>query len=167
MRGAAAENVARRRDFQAGRAIQLADGQEWTFPSPRDGSGLVLGCADDEYYGLIRALVEAENEHERLLAELAMAIFLLLLNYDLAPEDLEFLLTFSPGSSQLRDLQQQFRALAADHLDHAYGIVSPRPGDKAQADCPRPTLTPLLPRLRAIWQSRRWPVASHQGEVLS
>jgi hypothetical protein len=167
MRRPSAEHLSRRGDFQPGRAIELADGQEWTFPSPDGGSRIAFDCADEEYHGLIRAVAEAENHHERLLAELALAIFLLRLNYDLGSEDLEFLLTFPPDSAQLRNSQQQFRALAADHFEHVIGAASPSSSNEAPADRRRPTLIPVLPRLRALWRLRRWPLASRRGEVLS
>jgi hypothetical protein len=167
MRGTAVEDLTRRCNFQPGRAIRLADGQEWVFPCPASGSDRAFGHADEEYHGLLRAIREAADERERLLCELAIAIFLLRLNYTLTAEDLEFLFTFPSGSSELRESQRQFRSLAAQHRRYFGGAAFPASEEDERAEPPRPSAVSLLPRLRTLWRSRRWPMASGQGEVLS
>jgi hypothetical protein len=109
------ELLSRRREFRAGRQIQLADGQWWTFPAPGDGAGIDVEERGD-YQGLIRAVLEAEDGSERLLAELALAIHLIGVNYKLSPENLAFLLTFPRGSKELAESQHAFSELAREHI---------------------------------------------------
>ena len=82
------ELSSRRSRFQPGTTICLANDQEWTFPAPTADSEFAVESAEAEYLGLIHAVQEAEDQSERRLAELALAIFLIGLNYDLSPTDL-------------------------------------------------------------------------------
>ena len=100
------ELLCRRPNFRAGREIKLADGRRWTFPAPQDRAGSPDGDLDDEYVGLLRVIWEAEDIHERRLAELALAIYLIELNYQLSPAQLEFLFTYRSGSPELADSQR-------------------------------------------------------------
>ena len=75
------ELSSRRSSIQAGNLISLANDQEWTFPAPTADSEFAVEAAGTEYLGLIRAIMEAEDQSDRRLAELAMAIFLVGLNY--------------------------------------------------------------------------------------
>jgi hypothetical protein len=59
---------------------------------------------------------EAEDQSERRLAELALAIFLIGLNYELSSTDLANLFTFQPRSQELADSQHAFELLARDHV---------------------------------------------------
>jgi hypothetical protein len=167
MKVAATESLNRSCDFQPGRGIELADGQAWIFPCPSEGTSISVGSARDEYYGLIRAIAEAEDKGERQMADLAMAIFLLRLNYRLTSEDLQYLFTFPSDSERLRNSQVAFRALATDHLRHECESAPATTSDAEQEGRIRPGALPLFHRLRALWRLRRWPVASRQGEVLS
>ena len=73
-----------------------------------------------EYSNLIRAILEAEDDAERNLAELAFAILLLAHNYRLSPPDYESLLgsnsEFAGGRSG-RNWQETFHRIAQDHVD--------------------------------------------------
>src|SRR5262245_36529215 len=98
------ENALRRPDFLGGIPIRFADDQAWTLPEPPPGApgekrfldnGTGLG---PDYEAAVAAVLEAEDEPERLRAELALTILLLGRNYNLAPEDFQALLTF-PRSS--------------------------------------------------------------------
>ena len=70
------ELSSRRSSIQAGNLISLANDQEWTFPAPTADSEFAVEAAGTEYLGLIRAIMEAADQSDRRLAELAMAIFL-------------------------------------------------------------------------------------------
>lgn len=50
------------------------------------------------------------------MAELALAIFLIGLNYNLSSSDLTRLFTFQPRSQKLANSQHAFESLARDHL---------------------------------------------------
>jgi len=84
----------RRSRFQPGTPICLANDQEWTLPAPTADSEFAVESAEAEYLGLIHAVQEAEDQSERRLAELALAIFLIGLNYQLSSTDLANLFTF-------------------------------------------------------------------------
>jgi len=131
------ELLSRRRAFRAGRQIRLADGQHWTFPAPRDGAG---SGSDDvevrrEYQGLIRAILESEYESDRKLAELALAIHLIEMNYHLAPAGLASLFTFPRGSEAIGESQREFEELAREHI-------------RSEMDLREPTI-PAQPPIRA------------------
>jgi len=110
------ELSSRRSRFQPGNPICLANDQEWTLPAPAEDSEFVVGSAEAEYLGLIHAVQEAEDQSERRLAELALAIFLIGLNYQLSSSDLANLFTFQPRSQKLADSQHAFESLARDHI---------------------------------------------------
>ncbi len=110
------ELSSRRSSIQAGNLISLANDQEWTFPAPTADSEFAVEAAGTEYLGLIRAIMEAEDQSDRRLAELAMAIFLVGLNYQLNSTKLANMFTFQPRSQKLADSQQAFESLARDHI---------------------------------------------------
>jgi hypothetical protein len=146
----------RRQNFQPGTEIRLADGQVWTFPSAVGVSGGASDAAHREYLGLIRVHREAEDRAEQTLAELAIAIFLIGLNYQLDAPDLQRLFSFPAASPTLTESQEAFRALAYEHL-RSFEEASP----EFQAD--RSTKRPISGRLvrgtswlRNFRSSRRW-----------
>jgi hypothetical protein len=106
----------RRSQFQPGTPICLANHQEWIFPAPTADSEFAVESAGAEYLGLLQAVQEAEDQSERRLAELALAIFLIGLNYQLSATDLKHLFTFQPRSQELADSQHAFESLARDHI---------------------------------------------------
>ena len=110
------ELSSRRSRFQSGIPICLANGQEWTFPAPAVDSEFALESAEAEYLGLIHVVQEAEDQSERRLAELALAIFLIGLNYELSSTELANLFTFQPCSQELTNSQHAFESLARDHI---------------------------------------------------
>jgi hypothetical protein len=99
-----------------GTPICLANDQEWIFPAPTADSVLPAELAGNEYLGLIQAVREAEDRSEQRLAELALAIFLIGLNYQLNSMDLVILFTFPPESQELADSQLAFESLAHEHV---------------------------------------------------
>jgi hypothetical protein len=145
------EHSLRRPGFRPGTPIRLADGQEWVFPGPGELSapeggrtaGEPAGAADPAYGGLIDALCEAEDEPDRLRAELALGIFLLGCNYALGPGDYQRLLQAPRGAT----VQQAFRDLANDHAWHN---LKARPQRRASA-APRRC---SLDWLRAVFRRR-------------
>jgi hypothetical protein len=106
----------RRSRFRPGTPIRLANDQEWTFPAPTADSEFAVESGEAEYLGLIHALLESEDQGERRLAELALAIFLIGLNYELSSSELASLFTFRPRSHELADSQHAFESLARDHI---------------------------------------------------
>src|SRR5208337_244032 len=109
-----------------GNPICLANDQEWTFPAPRADSEFAVESAEAEYLGLIQTVQEAEDQSERQLAELALAIFLIRLNYELSSTDLANLFTFQPRSQELVDSQHAFESLARDHVVWLARLDGPR-----------------------------------------
>jgi len=84
-----------------------------------DGGGDPRGTPspfDADYEGLIAGIREAEDDSERLRAELAFLLYLLSWNYDLSPEHFGQLLLFPADSPDLAELQRAFREVALDHL---------------------------------------------------
>src|SRR3954454_218699 len=114
------EYVLRRPGFHPGHAIRMADGQEWTLPGPG-----CPGISGAEYESLLAGLSEAEDEPERLRAELALAIYLLDRNYRLTPEDFTSLLGCPADDDRLARLQAGFRAAAAAHASHGRADLPP------------------------------------------
>lgn len=96
----------RRPDYRGGVPVKLADGQLWAFARPE----VVFVPADNEdgfdedwnlgpdYRALIVAAQNASDGGGIIKAELALARYLLCLNYDLTTEDLRGLLRFSYGA---------------------------------------------------------------------
>ena len=112
------ERELRRPDFRPGLPIRLADGQSWTFPDPPDRAGEDTARFDPEYRALVAALLEAEDDVERLRTELALAIHLLARNYDLRPADYAGILEYPPSAPGLGALQRALHAVALEHLRH-------------------------------------------------
>jgi hypothetical protein len=112
------ETQFRRSDFLGGLAVRLADGRGWFFAGPGEisASGEPLRA---EVEALLTEIAEAEDEADRLRGELALAIRLLSLNYDLTPDDYSRLLACPAGQPGLSELQIAFRDLA---LRHAQGL---------------------------------------------
>jgi hypothetical protein len=121
------ELALRRRNFMSGLPIQLADGQPWEFPIdlsiatslPDEHS--VSRSSDEvalrtEVRALLEAVATAEDEHDRLKSELALAICLLTRNYHLEASDLQELLECGAGDPRTRTMQQSFHELAELHL---------------------------------------------------
>ena len=105
------EGNVRRPDFRGGRPIRLADGQEWRLPGPRELAH-ATGRDRDDVVATLSMIAEAEDETERLRAELALAIQLLSLNYDLIPGDYSPLLGGLAGSANLAAIQADIHDLA-------------------------------------------------------
>ena len=148
--GVVDELLSRRREYRAGRQIRLADGQYWTFPAPGDREGIAVEDRD-EYQGFIRAVLEAEDGSERLLAELALAIHLIGVNYKLSSENLAFLLTFPRGSKELAESQRAFAELAREHIQSEMNtrgrtLATPAPIQ------PRARHIRPLAWLRSVWR---------------
>jgi hypothetical protein len=131
------ERLNRRPSFRDGVNIRLADGQFWTLPAPQKPSESRYESFGTEYTDIIHALMEVNDRSEQRLGELALAIFLLGLNYSLSPSDYECLLGFSPESPELTAVQLTFHRIAQDHLHSfldASGVswdstqVAPAPG---------------------------------------
>jgi hypothetical protein len=131
------ERLNRCPSFRDGVDIRLADGQFWTLPAPPKTSESRYESFGTEYTDIIHALMEVNDRSEQRLAELALAIFLLGLNYSLSPSDYECLLGFSPESPELTTVQLTFHRIAQDHLHSfldASGVswdstqVAPAPG---------------------------------------
>ncbi len=161
------ELSSRRSRFQPGTPICLANDQEWTFPAPTADSEFAVESAEAEYLGLIHAVQEAEDQSERRLVELALAIFLIGLNYQLSSTDLANLFTFQPRSQELADSQHAFELLARNHI-----LSLARRGEP-----PLPVLFPSAERrppgrralawLRSRGLLRKWLPRSRNGEALS
>jgi hypothetical protein len=156
------EALSRRADFRDGRKIRLADGQTWSMPPPPNASEWGSPPFDAVYTGLVSAIAEAETRHERHLAELSLAIFLLGHNYCLDPQDYEQLLSFSPDSADLTEWQSAFRNLAQEHLHCSHdasrltlddGPTLPQPGRFYR----------LLAWFRDHLPSRWWVIRSRVG----
>ena len=114
--GVVDELTSRRSRFQSGTPIVLANNQKWLFPAPTADSEFPVDSGGAEYLGLICAVQEAEDQNERRLAELALAIYLIGLNYELSSAELASLFTFPPRSRELAASQQAFESLARDHV---------------------------------------------------
>jgi hypothetical protein len=111
------ERALRRQDFLHGTPIRLADGQWWSFPAPTEA----IGAGHPDYDDTVAMIPEAEDEVERVRAELALAICLLERNYDLPPGGLLALLCYAPDNPALAEVQRAFRRVAHEH------VIQPRP----------------------------------------
>jgi hypothetical protein len=80
--------------FRKGSKLRLADNRLWTLPAPPYDSRGGPAPFRIEHAGLLKAIVEADYDFERRLAELAFVVFLLGENYALSPADYERLLAF-------------------------------------------------------------------------
>lgn len=115
------EKSHRREGFLPGTTVPLADGGFWILPSAPSKSIATTRFGTD-YDSLLEAITVAEDEPERLRAELALAIHLLSLNYELEPEDYKAILAFPPNSSALHDAQHVFRSVAQEHIAIRRGV---------------------------------------------
>jgi len=161
------ELSSRRSRFQPGTPICLANDQEWTFPAPTTDSEFAVEGAGVEYLGLIHAVQEAEDESERRLAELALAIFLIGLNYQLNSTDLATLFTFQPRSPELVNSQDAFESLARDHILSLARRGEPHLPVPSPSAARRPPGHRALAWLRSRWLMRKWLPNSRNGEALS
>ncbi len=160
-----AELLSRCSDFQAGREIRLADDQPWIFPAPAENASFAVED-DADYRGLIRAIREAENRSERLMAELALALFLFRQNYRVSPAELEFLFTFPPESRELASSQHAFGMLAQDHLHALYGQEIPSLAASVVNEPWQAGWPGLLGWLRSFWPIRGWFVNSRKSGAM-
>jgi len=96
--------------FVKGKGIRLADGQTWWLPERSSDP------VDDEYDAVLDLLTQCEDHAETLRAELAMTIFLLKRNYDLALDELCFLLKYRENDSALAKMQEEVHAFALEQL---------------------------------------------------
>ena len=99
---------------------------------------------------------EAEDQSERRLAELALAIFLIGLNYELSSTDLVNLFTFQPRSQELTNSQHAFESLARDHilsLARRGKLPLPAPSPSAER---QPPGRRILAWLRSRGLMRKW-----------
>ena len=124
------EEVALRRpDFLPGSPVRLADGRWWTLPDPPrpDARGAAApggwsGFGPD-YAATVAAVGQAEDEAERRRAELALAICLLVRNYDLTADTLCALLGDHPGDPSPAAMQEAFHQVAQEHARSARASV--------------------------------------------
>ena len=147
------EKSLRRPDFLPGCAVRMADGQVWSLPKAPDpyagtadaGTSPFAdgGVLDREYQATIAAVLDAEDEAERLRAELALAILLLTRNYKLRPADYQELLCDRPGSPVIASLQEAFHAVALEHARHFRR--------RADAESVHGQWRRILPRLTHLW----------------
>jgi hypothetical protein len=102
------EQSLRRPGFAQGFPVTMADNQTWWLPRPRMifrptfidgkvgiGGGATFGPEFEGDMAILRRDVAVEPE-EYLRAKFAMAVQLLVLNYDLKPDDLEDLVVLEP-----------------------------------------------------------------------
>ncbi|MFO0892959.1 MAG: hypothetical protein U0790_27960 [Isosphaeraceae bacterium] len=122
------ERDRRRTTFQEGMRLPLADRQAWTFPAPEDTPALLDDALRREYSDLLMAHCEAEDQAEKRIAELSLAIFLIGLNYELDARELQSLFTFTPGSDAASEAMETFQLLAADHVRYASNGPGGDPG---------------------------------------
>jgi hypothetical protein len=106
----------RRSRFREGSSSRLADDQLWTLPAPADVSRGGPTPFRIEYTGLLNAIVEAEDDSERRLAELAFVVFMLGENYSLSPADYERLLSFTPQTAKSSAWQLALQDIVQEHL---------------------------------------------------
>lgn len=113
------EQALRRPAFVEGTRIRLANGQDWSFPDQP------LHPEDHELIAVLRAIVEAEDESERLRGELALSILLLSRNYDLSPTDFQAILSYAPGDPALAEMQHVVHDLATRHSRDLLRLSNP------------------------------------------
>ena len=75
--------------------VRLADGETWSLSVGGQSE------EDPELDALLAAAIDVEDQSEALRAELSLTIFLLRRNYDLSPDELALLLTFTPDDPAL------------------------------------------------------------------
>ncbi len=108
------ERLRRRSSFREGARIRLADGQLWALAAPPNPAD--EGALGTEYPNVIRAVAEADDDHDARLAELCLVILLLNHNYDLSAADFDDVLDFDPESDELTTARAEFRGVAREHL---------------------------------------------------
>ena len=96
----------------------------------RRGPAEVTAAHDPDCEATVAAVLEAEDEAERLRAELALAILLLATNYDLAPSDYGALLDYPPGDPALAAVQRAFHDLAMDYVRAGRPTAESRPATR-------------------------------------
>jgi hypothetical protein len=124
------EFAKRRPDFRGGLPILLADDRPWAMPGPRETSPGEVG--DDRRARLVRMVAESENRADRLLGEMALAIHLLAVNYDLRPDDYRQLLEVDRADPRFERMIDDFHAI---YLRHAEAL-EPVPVPLAEARRP-------------------------------
>jgi hypothetical protein len=140
--------------FYPGSELRLADGQAWTFPAPTREWTLKTWPAAQEYSRLIQAMIEAQDDFERGLAELAFAIFLLGQNYRLSAGDYQQLLDFGPESVESARWQIALHDLAQEHVMFAARVAGIPP--QVQFVPSRGKFSRLLAWLRSNLSFRWW-----------
>jgi hypothetical protein len=116
-RGYLKDEISRRRTaFCAGCQIRLSDGQFWTLPASQESREPTGVASRVEYIDIIRAIMESEDASEQCIAKLALAIFLLHYNYDLAPDDYQRLLGSSTSQKSVSDWRSDFNQIAQEHV---------------------------------------------------
>ena len=110
------EHLSRRPSFRDGVKVRLADEQMWVLPAPPIPSESADVLFGTEYLDLIHAVMDEQESSERRLAELALVIFLLGVNYSLSPSAFERLLEFSPDSSKSVAAESAFHQIATEHV---------------------------------------------------
>lgn len=106
----------RRSQFREGSKLRFADHQLWTLPAPADASRGGPAPFKVEYTGLLKSIVEAEDDSERRLAELALVVFLLGENYSLSPADYDALLAFKSETAESTAWQLALDDILQEHL---------------------------------------------------
>lgn len=97
--------------------VRLADGETWR---------LAVGDQsrkDPELDALLAAAIDVEDQAEALRAELSLTIFLLRRDYDLSPDELALLLTFTPDDPALAALQNAVHDLVAERFKGKRGAA--------------------------------------------
>ena len=122
----------RRPDFLGGTPIRLADGQTWMFPVPvrpnadpvdsLAGAESAIALFGPDYLHTLRAVTEAQDEAERMMAELALAIELLARNYRLSPEMFRELLEGPQVDADILHMKNAFHSMATTHLRAAFDL---------------------------------------------
>ncbi|SIO61564.1 hypothetical protein SAMN05444166_6791 [Singulisphaera sp. GP187] len=97
--------------------VRLADGETWD-PTVGDPAR-----QDPEFDALLAAAIDVEDHSEALRAELALTIYLLRRNYDLSPDELALLLTFTPDDPALATLQSAIHDLVVERIQGNRGAV--------------------------------------------
>ena len=122
------ETESRRSGFLGGIPVQLANGEFWAFPGPRELSS-EGATRDSKLSGLLEAISQSEDFAEQSRMELALAIYLITLNYDLTPKG--YLEVLGDGADVR--VREQLRACFHDIARrHAEAVVSRSPAAKAE-----------------------------------
>jgi hypothetical protein len=147
------ELSSRRSLFRSGTQIRLADGQRWTFPSPIREWSDKAHSDREAYHGLMRSIIEAEDNSERALGELSFAIFLLGQNYRLSPVDYQQLLDFGAESKESIAWQIAIRQLSEEHF-HFCSALPDLPQQSKFASLPDGVVSRVFAWLRTFMPLR-------------